>query len=242
MKQSIGLVGFGTFAQFMVPYLTPYFNLLAWNRSDQSEMAKKLNVDYMDLPTVLNQKIIILCTNAQSFENLLRENAPLFNPNAIVLDVASIKIKPVELMLKYLPISCEIVGTHPLFGPESGRFGIQNLNFVLCPVRTTHVSRIYAFVAKILKMKVLIRTPEAHDKEMAYVQGLTHFIARAVDMMNIPEIEQKTKAYESLLAIRKMLASDSFELFKTIQNDNPFAEKIRTNFKNSLQALEEKIK
>lgn len=242
MKQSIGMVGFGTFAQFLVPHLAPYFDIWAWNRSDQSEMAKKLSVHYVELPVVLSQEIIILCTNAQGFENILKENAPLFNSKAIVFDVASIKIKPIELMLKYLPSTCEIVGTHPLFGPQSGKNGIQNLNFVLCPVRTTHALRIFAFAAKLLKMNVLIRTPEAHDYEMAYVQALTHFIARAVDLMNIPDIEQKTKAFEALLDIRKMLAGDSMELFKTIQNDNPFAQEIRLKFQNSLDMLEEKIK
>ena len=242
MKKSIGLVGFGTFSQFIVPHLMPYFEIWAWNRSDQSEIASKLGVNYVSLKDVLRHDIIILCTNADSFEQLIKGNAQYFNPKAIVLDVASIKMKPVQLMLKYLPTTCEIIGTHPLFGPQSGKYGIRNLNFVLCPVRTKHADRIYAFAAKMLKLNVLIRTPEAHDQEMAYVQALTHFIARAVDLMHIPDIEQKTKAYEALLDIRKMLAGDSFDLFKTIENDNPFAKDIRKKFSSALMELEEKIK
>jgi prephenate dehydrogenase len=241
MKKSIGLVGFGAFGQFITPHLSPYFEIWVWNRSDQSAAAKKLNVSYVPLKNVLNKDIIILCTNANSFEQIIKENAHLFNPKAIVIDVASIKIKPVELMLKHLPATCQIIGTHPLFGPQSGKYGIRGLNFVLCPVRTKYANRIHAFAAKILKLNVLLRTPEEHDKEMAYVQALTHFIARAVDQMNIPDLEQKTKAYESLLSIRKNLAGDSFDLFKTIENDNPFAKAVRENFLKELNALENKL-
>ena len=241
MKKSIGLVGFGAFGQFITPHLSPFFEIWAWNRSDQSLAAKALNISYVPIKDVLNKDIIILCTNANSFEQIIKENAHLFNPKAIVIDVASIKLKPVELMLKYLPATCEIIGTHPLFGPQSGKYGIRGLNFVLCPVRTTHAQSIHAFTAKILKLNVLIRTPEEHDKEMAYVQALTHFIARAVDQMNIPDLEQKTKAYESLLSIRKNLAGDSFDLFKAIENDNPFAKTVRESFLKELGVLEKKL-
>ena len=42
-----------------------------------------------------------------------------------------------------------------------------------------------------------------HDQQMAYVQALTHFIGRAVNDMDIPDVEQKTVAYQYLLDIKK---------------------------------------
>lgn len=241
-KKSVGIIGFGPFSQFITPHLSRYFEIWAWNRSDQSKAAQELGINYVSIEEVLKKDIIILSTNANSFEAILKENASKFNPNAIVIDVASIKIKPVEWMVKYLPSTCEIIGTHPLFGPQSGKYGIRGLNFVLCPVRTKYEQRIYAFVSKMLKLNVLVRTPEQHDQEMAYVQGLTHYIARAIDAISIPEIEQKTKAFEYLLEIRKMLAGDSFDLFKTIENQNPYAESVREKFKNALLELEHKLR
>lgn len=222
--------------------MSPYFTISAWNRSDQSQAASNLGVQYEALSEIIQKDIVILCTNASFFEKLLLEQGALFNPNAIVIDVASIKIKPVEQMVKYLPSTCEIIGTHPLFGPQSGKFGIKGLNIVLCPVRTQISGRIFAFCKYFLKMNVLIRTPDQHDKEMAYVQALTHFIGRAVNQMNVPEVEQKTKAFEALLSIRNMLGGDSFELFQTIENGNPYAKEIRMQLMNQFELLENSLK
>ena len=52
-----------------------------------------------------------------------------------------------------------------------------------------------------LELNLLKRTPEVHDKQMAYVQALTHFIGRAINEIDIPDIEQKTPAYQFLLNI-----------------------------------------
>ena len=59
------------------------------------------------------------------------------------------------------------------------------------------------FFSQILKLNVLERSPELHDKQMAYVQALTHFVGRAVNNMDIPDVEQKTPAYQHLIDIKK---------------------------------------
>ena len=239
-KKSIGIVGFGPFAQFIAPHLKQYFEIWAWNRSDQSKIAQELGVRYVSLKEVLSQEIIILCTSANFFEDFLVENSLYINPNALVIDVASIKMRPTELMLKYLPSTCKIIGTHPLFGPQSGKYGIKGLNMVICPVRGD-VWRILAFLERVLKLNVMVRTPEEHDKEMAYVQALTHFVGRALSQMQIPDLEQKTKAYQHLLDIKMLLGNDSFELFKVIENHNPYAKEVRESFISELASLEKKL-
>lgn len=238
----MSLIGFGTFGQFMAPHLTPHFEVFAWNRTDYSQVATKLGVKWASIEQALQKEIIIIGTNINYFEIFLSENGAYFNPNALVIDVASVKIKPIELMLKHLPQTCEIIGTHPLFGPQSGKDGIKGLNFVLCPVRTVNESCIYEFLINKLQLNVLLRTPEEHDKQMAYVQALTHFIARAVANMDVPDSDQKTRAYERLLDIKGFLGGDSYDLFKSIENDNPFAETVRERFLSELNALNIKLK
>ncbi len=240
--QSLSIVGFGTFGQFIAPHLTPHFEVFVWNRTNYEEKANELNVKWAPLDEVLKKDIIILCTNISFFEVFLIENSAKFNSNALVIDVASVKLKPIELMLKHLPATCEIVGTHPLFGPQSGKNGIEGLNFVLCPVRTTKSDCIEKFTSEILKLNVILRTPEDHDKEMAYVQGLTHFIARALSAMDVKEYAMKTRAYERLLDVKNFLGGDSWDLFTSIENDNPFAKEVREKFKDKLTNLESKLK
>jgi len=239
--QSLSIIGFGTFGQFIAPYLVPHFHVFAWSRSNYESQALSLHVHWSALDEALQKEIIILCTNISFFEDFLKAHSHAVNPHAIVVDVASVKLKPVELMLKYLPATCEIVGTHPLFGPQSGKNGIEGLNFVVCPVRTSKMDCIVRFASEQLKLNVLLRTAEEHDKEMAYVQGLTHFIARALSAMDVKEFEMKTRAYERLLDVKNFLGGDSWELFTSIENDNPFAIHIREQFKVELQNLEQKL-
>lgn len=97
------------------------------------------------------------------------------------------------------------------------------------------------FFSKELKLNVLERTPMIHDKQMAYVQALTHFIGRAVNEMDIPDVEQKTPAYQYLLDIKRNLGQDSMDLFLTIEKENPYAKEIREQFLEELFILQKKI-
>jgi prephenate dehydrogenase len=147
-------------------------------------------------------------------------------------------MKPVELMQKHLPAIVEIIATHPLFGPQSAKDSIEGRLMVVYPVRTTQFDGVKIFLSDTLKLKVLEKTPEEHDRAMAYVQALTHLIGRSVAEMNILDSDMKTMAYEHLLNIKELVGHDSLELFKTIQNENPFAAKICKDFVESIKTCE----
>jgi prephenate dehydrogenase len=142
-------------------------------------------------------------------------------------------------MLKHLPADVNILGTHPLFGPQSGSQGIAGLNMVLCPVRINRLRLRYIkqFLKDELELNLLDRTADVHDKQMAYVQALTHFIGRAVNEMDIPDIEQKTPAYQYLLDIKRNLGKDSLDLFLTIERENPYSEEVLGGFMAELNKL-----
>ncbi len=236
--KSIAIIGFGPFSQFFVPHLKPFFeNISVWNRSDKQAIAQEMGVSSVTLVEALSKDIIVLSTSVSFFEDLLKIHQIDINPNALVLDVASVKLKPVEILEKYLPKSCQIVATHPLFGPQSGKDGIENKRIVVCPVRTTQLDKIIDFFSNKLKLQVMLKTPKEHDLQMAYVQALTHFIARALSELVIPETDQKTDAFKALLEIKRLLGGDSFDLFLAIQNDNPYAKQVRLDFLEQLTKL-----
>jgi prephenate dehydrogenase len=242
LKKSLSIIGFGTFGQFIAPHLTPHFEVSVWNRTDYMQKAQELQVKWVSIKEALQSQIIILCTNISYFEEFLIENASFFNPYALVIDVASVKIKPLRLMQQYLPKTCEIVATHPLFGPQSGKNGIAGLNMVVCKSENDAHLCVVDFCKEILKLQVYIKTAEEHDKEMAYVQGLTHYIARAVSMLNLPETPLTTKAFEHLKTASELLKNDSIQLFMSIENDNPYSDQVRQDFNLALQELEKMLK
>jgi len=235
--KSLGIIGFGSFGQFITKFLKPYFEISVYNRSDKSAKAKELGIGYESLEEVSSKEIVIVCVPVQFMEEMLVKIAPYIKREALVVDVSSVKVKPVELMKKYLPEHCEIIATHPLFGPQSGKNGIAGLNMVLCPGEKYLTNSIERFFRDDLELNVLIRTPEVHDQQMAYVQALTHFVGRAVNGIDIPDVEQKTPAYQYLLDIKRNLGGDSYDLFLTIENENPFAKEVREQFINELVKL-----
>ena len=237
----IAIIGFGQFGRFMAQHLASFFDVAVCDNADLQHEAEKIGVKWCDFETAAHKQIVIFAVPLKTFAEVLERAAPLLNFDALCLDVCSVKMRPIELMLELLPETVEIVGTHPLFGPQSGRESIENLRIALCPVRTTRTEQIKRFLAENLKLKVFEKSPEEHDREMAHVQALTHFVARALDELHVAESELATVSYEELMKAARLVSEDSWELFQTIQQGNPFADTKRKAFIEKLIELENRV-
>ncbi|MDB5179220.1 MAG: pdh [Patescibacteria group bacterium] len=236
----VGIIGYGTFGRFLAKHLARHDQVLAYDTQDMAAVAAGEGVQWAPPEAVLRQPVVILAVPVQVLEGLLREIGPKIRPDALVVDVSSVKTVPVELMRKYLPESCEILATHPLFGPQSGAKGIAGLTMVTWPVRVNdeRYGRMVRFLGEDLGLKVTEVAPEAHDREMAYVQALTFFLGRALGGMELPDSRLKTATYQHLLDLQRIVANDTPELFETIQQFNPYASAVRERFTQGLDELE----
>ena len=135
------------------------------------------------------------------------------------------------------------LGLHPLFGPQSGRDGISGMRVAMCPVRIgkDRYYKVCDFLTEKLGLLCLKTSPEQHDREMARVQAMTHFMSRALKKIGLQPSPMATKAYEKLQEFAAIVLSDSWDLFLTIQNGNPFAEEIRQDLMRELETLEADI-
>lgn len=239
--RTLGIIGFGGFGQFMVKHLQPYISVTVHDLTDLSHVAAEHNVEWGSLQDTASKDIVILAVPVQFLEPLLIDIKSFLKTDALVVDVSSVKVKPIALMLKHLPPSVDILGTHPLFGPQSGKHGVKGLNVVICPVRSKKTRAVIHFLSHVIQLTVLERTPETHDKQMAYVQALTHFIGRSINEMDIPDVEQKTPAYQYLLDIKRNLGGDSMDLFLTIELENPYAKRVREEFMGALKSLNDRL-
>lgn len=240
--KTLGILGFGAFGEFMAKHLKPYFSVTVYDPRDLSEIAKSIGVNFGTLQEAASGDIVVFAVPVQFLEGLVSEAKLFLKPGALVMDVSSVKVKPVEIMTRLLPDNVDIVATHPLFGPQSAGGDIKpGFNFVLCPIRTSRLEEIKDFLEKNFGLNILERTPEEHDKQMAYAQGLTHLIGRALKLMDIPDIDQKTIAYGHLLQVKELVGKDSLELFLTIENENPYAREVRDAFLSRLEELVKQI-
>ena len=243
-KPTIGIIGYGDFTKVLIEYLSPYADILVSSRSQQQGSAGR-GARFASVDEVLACQIIIPSIPAQFFRAFFTEHASKVHPEALVIDVASVKVRPLAVLQELLPPTCEILGTHPMFGPASiaKNKGIRGLKCVVCPVRIEdeRLERMTHFLAETLGLQAIHKTPEQHDKEMAYVQGLSHYIGRVMDGMNIPESELSTLAYDDLMDMKRIQGSDSWDLFHSIMHENPYASEVHEAFLAACEQLDERL-
>jgi prephenate dehydrogenase len=92
-----------------------------------------------------------------------------------------------------------------------------------------------------LKLNVIETTPEDHDRQLAYVQGLTHLLAKVVIALDLPEFQLTTKTYDLMAQMVAMVRYDSDELFKAIERENPFTVEAKKAFFAAARRLEEAL-
>jgi prephenate dehydrogenase len=239
MAETLGILGLGAFSRFLLPHLRDHFELKLWNRSALADGLLPAGLEQGPIEAAAGADAVMFAVPVQAFEEVLAKAAPHVKPGALVLDVASVKVRPVELMQTMLPGHCEILATHPLFGPESARNGLAGHRIVVWPVRTGRIDQVRDFLGETLALEVLERTPEDHDREMAWVQGLPHFVVRALNRMQPPQSDLTTPAYQHLRTVEALLKNDSEALFRTIQQENPYAEEVRRRFLELLAEIED---
>ncbi|MES2225277.1 MAG: prephenate dehydrogenase [Patescibacteria group bacterium] len=235
--KTVGIVGYGQFGRFMAAHLSKYAQVRAF------DVAGKEGVLLVSLTDVASSDLLIFAVPVQNLEEACEQVVPHVSPGALIVDVSSVKMRPLAILKAYFP-DHEILGTHPIFGPQSGKDGIEGLPLVVANVSWTseHYNQILRFLSGTLGLHVIERTPEEHDREMARVQGLTHFIGKALVRLDIQEYETGTMSYNQLIKLRELLKDDSWELFKTIENENPYAQEVREGFLTTLAILEKELK
>jgi prephenate dehydrogenase len=185
-----------------------------------------------------NSDVVVLSVPMNVVEEIAIEIGPHVKKESLLLDVTSLKVKPLEVMLKHS--SSSVVGTHPLFGPDTK--SIENHTVVLCRGRG---DKWFAWLSNLLDKKgakTKITTPEEHDRMMAIVQGLTHLstIVLAHTMMNLnarisETLDYATPVYESKLRTIRRLFTQNLGLYRDIELLNPYVSDVATAFLHSVE-------
>ncbi|XP_019181451.1 PREDICTED: arogenate dehydrogenase 2, chloroplastic-like [Ipomoea nil] len=223
-KLKIAVIGFGNFGQFLAKaFIRQGHTLLAYSRTDYSLAAQSLGVSfYSDMHDLCEQHpdVILLCTSIISTEPVLRA-LPIqrLKRNTLFVDVLSVKEFPKNIMLQLLPSHFDILCTHPMFGPESGKNGWYGLPFVFDKVRIgdedSRVSRVESFLDIFEKegCRMVEMSCAEHDKHAAGSQFMTHTVGRVLEKLQLETTPINTKGYETLLNLVENTASDSFDLY-----------------------------
>lgn len=223
-KLKIAIVGFGNFGQFLAKtFAQQGHRVIAYSRRDYSEAAQKLGVSFFSDPDDLCEEhpdVIVLCTSILSTEKVL-ESLPLqrLRRSTLFVDVLSVKEFPRNLFLRNLPREFDILCTHPMFGPESGKNGWKDLSFVFEKVRIgtgkRQINRCNNFLDVFAREGcVMVEMSCAeHDLYAAGSQFITHTMGRVLEKLRLQSTPINTKGYETLLNLVENTAGDSFDLY-----------------------------
>lgn len=236
---ALGLIGFGAFGRLMAEHLHPYFRLRCHDPrySPGDRMAGDIG-RFVGLAEAARCPFVVLAVPVAALAEAVEGIAPHLSRGTLVLDVGSVKTLPARIMAKGLPDHVAIVGTHPLFGPQSARNGIAGLKVAVCPVRGHRGGGVSAFLRKRLGLEVIVTTPEAHDREAATVQGLTHLIAKVLVQMEPLPSRMTTRSFDLLMESIGMVRHDAPEVFDAIERLNPFVPEVRERFFRLAAALD----
>jgi prephenate dehydrogenase len=232
-RTKIGLIGYGAFGRLAASHLAPLFPVFAYDpacAADPAPCKTVRGVTLCDAATAGACDLVILAMPAPRLSETIAAISPHLRPGATVLDVCSVKTLPAQIMRAELPDHVDIIGTHPMFGPQSARGGIKGLKIVICPIRGPGARPLAAFLRKTFGLDAILATPEEHDREAAMVQGLTHLIAKVlVEMEPLPR-NMTTASFDLLLRAVDMVRHDAPEVFYAIERMNPFAPDVRRRF------------
>jgi len=234
----IGQYGMGRFGTFWTQVLADAGTICASNRSDRPFPN---HVAPADIPGICNADALWLCNAISSMPDVCAALAPHLGPDTLVLDTCSVKLFPVQTMLSHFPDQVPILATHPMFGPDSARNGLAGLSMVLCPVRVKDEQLAFwhdYFVSK--QLRVLVMTPDEHDREAARTQGLTHLVGRILAEMQLDDSAIATLGYRKIREVMEQTCNDPWQLFLDLQTYNPYSAGTRESFAVALKHLWEK--
>jgi prephenate dehydrogenase len=236
---TIGIIGHGRFGRLMAAHLSKEFKVFV---SSSKRIKKTKNIIPATIEEVCRQDIIIPCVPISEFSGLLKRIRTKLKKDALVMDVCSVKEYPVSLMKKILPKNVQIMGSHPMFGPDSAKESLAGKKIVLCKVRMR--DELYNKIKKYLKIKKLIiieTTARKHDQEISKSLVLTHFIGRSLIDIKAKNLDIDTEGYKRLMKILEVVKNDTLQLFYDMNHYNKYSTAIRRKFINSLEKINARL-
>lgn len=231
-KPTIGIIGRGNFAQLLTKILKSYASEIDMigRSSSESERVKVFNAD-----------IIILSVTFDAYPKVLKELQPKLKENSLLVDVCSIKVKPLSLIQEFFPGHKNLLITHPLFGPQSARKSTKNLKLIVCQESGQEATKLLNFCQEKLKLNLVRMSPEEHDKAMAYTHALTFFVSEALHPFQLQEHGITTPSFAKLLSLSQVASLETRELLNSVHKDNPFAGEVRDKFADHVDKLRDQL-
>lgn len=228
--RTLGIIGQGNFGKFILQEMDGLFRIETYDVADSDAQFQRVaECDYIALAIPLS-----------AYDPVLSKLGALIKPSTIVIDVCSVKLKPLELTNKYLP-HIDVLSIHPLFGPATAQNGIEGQKVVI--IRDTGSFQLHAeaqaFLEK-LRLTVIQMDADKHDRAMAEIQAITYFVAESLADFGVAEHPIAIPSYEHLISLVRLMDSHTPALLDTVESGNPYAGEMRVALMQSFARVNAK--
>ncbi len=183
--------------------------------------------------------VVIVTVPIRKTIETIKKIGPHVKKEALLTDFTSVKVEPVKVMLE--SSEADVIGGHPVFGPT---VKLKGQYYVLCPARGERYLGWFKGFLEGRGCKVIIKTPEDHDKTMGIIQCLTHLSVIAMGgvlkSMNIDigkTLELASPIYKMRIGIVGRILNQDPELYSDIQIYNSSSMEIGEEYKKSIEKL-----
>ncbi len=233
--KQVGIVGYGRFGRFWADLLRKYHTVWV------TDAVPFKDDSFLPVEELCERvEVLFFCVPIGRLEAALTAVRDHLRPGTIIFDTCSVKQAPAAWMLENLS-SVErltLVATHPMFGPDSARSGVESL-----PMMTWFLSgdkedytEWHGFFEG-LGLRVVEISPETHDRLAAYSQGVTHYIGRVLGELDLKPTPIDTQGFSILLSLIEQTCNDSWELFHDLQIHNPYTREMRLALEGALDEV-----
>lgn len=237
-KKIVSVYGYGRFGKLWAEILADDFDVQVYSRRGLKREEVRADIRIVTEEEIFNCDAIFFTVAISAFEELLINSKKFFRKDTLFFDTCSVKVYPVQWMTTHIPAGCEIIATHPMFGPDSYGKSENKLAMVMSNITATdeHFSFWTGYFAT-KPMRLEVMTPDEHDKLVAYSQGITHFVGRVLSDLHLVAGPIDTLGYTRLLDIMQQTCNDNWQLFLDLQKFNPYTQQMRNDLQTSLTKI-----
>jgi len=238
-RQNVGIIGYGRFGQLWARVLEPHHHVRV---TDRASVQHERFLPLRELCST--SRAIFLCVPINQVEHVIREIAPHLQPGTTVFDMCSVKVHPANVLMAQLGdrTDLNLVATHPMFGPDSAADGVPGLPMVVW--RLAGDERVYGEWVEFfgaLGIRTVEMSPDEHDRLAAWSQGVTHYIGRVLDRLDLQPTPIDTEGFRILRSLIAQTCNDSRELFLDLQRYNPYTSEMRLRLRAALDDVHREL-
>lgn len=236
---TLGIIGFGRFGSVLHRMLSDYFDIVVY---DPSYKPRK-GIRHVSLKKLCESNVVVFAVPISKLESVVRKTKPYLRAGQTVLDVCSVKVYPKKVLSKHLKDTGTFqILTHPMFGPDSSKDGFTDLPIMMYGLDAP--KGVFVFWKQLFNtigLRVVEMTPEEHDRQAAFSQGVTHFMGRVFNDMKLTHTQIDSTGFIKLMEVVEQTCHDTWELFRDLQTYNPYTQTMRNRLERSFDRVNTKL-